>query len=138
MYQVYEVELAHKADALLKHYRAEFEKRYRAQPYTEEKDEEICRWAVQAFKDGATDLVSEYLVMSDDWFLTQSHSLQCFKKNVNRVIGRRGKKSPAKRISHGIRTMVSCDKCHKHYWLTTSVSNLNDPKYDRLCDACSE
>jgi len=137
---MYEVELHRNGEKLLSHYKTEFEARYKAEPYTTDKDAEITRWAVKALKpDRAMDLITEYLGMSDEWFLKQSHSLLCFQKNVNRVLGSLGAKEHRTGQSkrNMIRTIVSCDRCHNHYWLTCSIKDLDDPGFERLCDNCA-
>lgn len=93
MTSVYEVEMIKNSNLLIEKYSALFADRYGARPHITEKDMEVMRWVVQAFKfSRAMELIQHYLKMDTDWFVQNSHAIYYFKRNINQVIADLGQK----------------------------------------------
>lgn len=85
-------------------------------------------------QDRTAALIEHYFKVKEQWFSQQNHSLECLKKNLNKVNADYEKRSQMTQTSETfIKSWLSCDKCFKHFWWVGNPHKLEGP---RICEEC--
>lgn len=121
------------------HFITEYEKNNGIAPIIEERDDPVFRWLIIQFPlTKAKVIISKYLSMKDDWFEKHNYSLQCMKRNINRVLKNTVDTKPQGGEDMLIAPELSCDSCFKYYIDRVRVSVLTSEDYVRLCPSCKD
>lgn len=114
---MYEVELTKETNALLDHYKAEYQKRYKRQPIVPSLS--IAMADIRAVLSMLTSyaeaeaVITHYLKTDgvNDWFKRQGHSTECLKKNVIPLSTQIGKTVSKGAEGGGLRLQIirNCD-----------------------------
>lgn len=87
-------------------------------------------------KDRTPQLIEHYFKMNEPWFKSQTHSLECLKKNLNKVnadFEQRGMKvTSAEPVK--VQFFRTCIKCGEHNLQTAFVAEMERVE---ICDKCS-
>lgn len=114
-------------------YMAAFNKRYGVDPFVETDDLTTFSFLSKNFgMERGREIVTHYLTMNDQWFLTKAHDVRSIRGNINKILAGLGKPTANEQIRMAIK--LTCDSCFKPFKWTGSTDELNNKP--RLCSEC--